>query len=115
MPRRMELDLVDAVSVAIVRLQPWRVLVRFDGLAPNFGTAGKRSDRPQPLPGPLSPLALDRLDQRPVGLEGVVFDQRRWLVGDFVRSLATSLERGHLGDLSRATRSSKREHPFSRI
>jgi hypothetical protein len=84
-PCRVELDLVDAVSVPVVGPQLRPVLVCLDGAAPNVGTAGECSDRPQPLLCPLAPLALHRLDQRPVRFEGVVIHQRRWLVGDLVR------------------------------
>ena len=95
-PCRVKLDLVDAGSVAVVGLQLRGVFVRLDSVPANFGTAGERSDRPQPLLGPVGSLALDGLDQRPVGLEDVVVDQRRWLVGDLVRVRAAALEHRHL-------------------
>ena len=84
-PRRMELDLVDAVAVTIVRPQPRSVLV-------GLGSPGLRRARPGELPqleelrgGPGGALALDRLPQREVGGEQVHL-QRGRLVQHLVRS-----------------------------
>ena len=94
-PGGVELDLVDAVAVAVVGAELRRVLVGEGAEALGALAAGQRADRGDPLLGPVGALAAHRLDQRPVGLEEVVVDQRRRLVGDLVVAGSRSLRGCH--------------------
>ena len=90
-PGGVELDLVDAVAVAIVGAELRRVLVGEGTEALGALAAGIGADRGDALLGPVGALAAHRLDQRPVCLEEVVVDQRRWLVGHLVVAGSRSL------------------------
>ena len=95
-PGGVELDLVDAVAVAVVGAQLRRVLVGLRAPASmRRAAAGDRADRGDPLLGPVGALAPHRLDQRPVGLEDVVVDQRRRLVDDLVGCRSRALDGCH--------------------
>jgi hypothetical protein len=79
----MELDFVDPVSVAIVRAQDRRVLVRLAAELDRLA-ARERPDLARLVARPLRALALERLYQHLVLLEDVVADERRRLVQHLV-------------------------------
>ena len=83
-PGGVELDLVDAVAVAVVGAQLGLVLVGLGAPADRLPRAADRAQLARFALGPLGALAPQRLDQRPVGVEGVVVLQRRGLVEDLV-------------------------------
>ena len=82
-PGAVELDLVDAVAVAVERLQPRRVLVGLEAPADRVRAPGG-ADLARALARPAGALALERLDERDVVLEQIAVSQRRDLVGDLV-------------------------------
>jgi hypothetical protein len=94
-PGRVEVDGVDAVPVAVVGLQPRRVLVclRAERLQPL--AAGQGPDRGDPLLVPIGALTPHGLDQHPVRSEDVVVDQRRRLVRHLVGTGSGTFDRGH--------------------
>src|SRR5271165_4707023 len=109
MPRAVELHLVDAVAVAVVRAQHRPVLV---GEPPPLLlrlAAHQAAQRRGPLCNPAGTLPLDGLDQRTVAGEDVDPLERRRLVEDRVRlprssslALACGLHGGsHASELSR--------------
>ena len=79
-PGGVELDLVDAVAVAVVGLQLRRVLVRLEAELDGAGAAAELAHGGDPVLGPVGALAIDGLLQHRFGLEQVVVDQRRGLV-----------------------------------
>jgi hypothetical protein len=79
----VELDLVDAMAVAVERLQLRRVLVGLEAPADRVA-APCRPHLDRPLARPPGALALERLDERRVVGEEVAALQRRDLVGDLV-------------------------------
>ncbi len=83
-PGAVELDLVDAVAVAVVGAQLGLLLVCFEAPADRLVRAADRAQLPHAVLGPIGALAAQRLTQRPVGVEGVVVLQRRRLVEDLV-------------------------------
>ena len=83
-PGGVELHLVDPVAVAVVGAQLGRVLVGLARPGLDLGVAPQHAEGRDPVPRPLGALPLQRLHQRPVGLEGVVADQRWCLVDDVV-------------------------------
>ena len=79
-PRRMELDLVDARAEAVVRAELRRVLVREP--APLERRAAEPLPNAEHCAGrPARALPLERLDERPIRGEQVVAGERRHLVG----------------------------------
>ena len=92
-PGAVELDLVDAVAVAVVGAQLGLVLVRLEAPADRLARAADRAQLAGAVLGPLGALAAQRLDQRPVGVEGVVVLQRRRLVEDLVGAAQTGARR----------------------
>ena len=93
-PGRVEIDLVDAVPEAVVRLQRRLVLVRLTAPALGLCGAGEASDLADLLGRPLGAFAAQCLDQHAIGLEDVVAFERRGLVEDLVRgALAALLKR----------------------
>src|SRR6478672_406779 len=81
MPGWMELDLVDPVAEAVVRVQPRRALVR--EAAPFLRLAGQELAEPaRLLVRPVCPLARECLDEGTVLEEEVVARERRRLVED---------------------------------
>jgi hypothetical protein len=82
-PGAVELDLVDAVAVAVEGLQLRRVLVGLEAPADRVAAPG-RADLRSAAARPPGTLAVERLDKREVVLEQVAALQRRGLVGDLV-------------------------------
>ena len=80
----MELRDVDPVAVAIVGAELRRVLVRQAAELDHVAAAGDLTDLGDPIDGPVGALAPDGLPHDAVGLEDVVVDQRRGLVGHLV-------------------------------
>src|SRR5262245_43289605 len=76
----MELHLVHAVAVSVVRLEPGRVLVRDPAKLLDVAAPGELPALGAPIHRPIGALAGDRLLERLIGLEDVVVDQRRGLV-----------------------------------
>ncbi len=79
-PRRVEVDLVDAVAVAVMGAQDGLVSLRALGVLERLGRAGQLAGVAQAVDAPAAALALERLAQCEVGLEGVVRRQRGRLV-----------------------------------
>ena len=79
-PRRVELDLVDAVAVAVVRAQARLVALGALGVLDRLDAARQLARVAQPVDAPAAALALERLAQRQVGIEDVVGRDRRRLV-----------------------------------
>ncbi len=84
-PGRVELDLVDAVAVAVERVQDGLVLVRQAAPLLLRLTADEAAERGGALAHPAGPLALGRLDEREVAREHVDALERRHLVEHRVR------------------------------
>src|SRR5262249_25421853 len=83
-PRRVELDLVDAIPESVVRPEHRRMGVRL--VAPRDGlAAGDRAEAAAALLGPPAALAREPLAERAVLEEDVVALERRRLVQDLVR------------------------------
>jgi hypothetical protein len=78
----MELDLVDAMTVAIEVAQGGRMSVGIEAELHRLRPPEDLAERPQPGLGPVAVLARQRLAQRQVGLEQVVGLERRRLVAD---------------------------------
>jgi hypothetical protein len=76
----VELDLVDAVAEAVVRLQLGRVVVRLEA-PPDRLAAGDLADQLGLGAGPAAAFALERLDQRAVLGEEIQPLERGRLVG----------------------------------
>ena len=76
----IELDLVDAVAVAVVAAQDRLVALGALRVGERRGAAGELAGVAQAVDAPATALALERLAQREVGLEHVVGDERRGLV-----------------------------------
>jgi hypothetical protein len=66
-PRRVELDLVDAVAVAVVRAQDRLVALRALRVGDRLRAARQLTGVAQPVDPPATALALDRLAQREAG------------------------------------------------
>ena len=92
-PRRVEVDVVDAVPVAVVGLQPRRVALGAAAVLLRLGRARHGARVARAVDGPAAALALERLAQREVDLEEVGPLERGGLVDDFVglvwRSVST--------------------------
>ena len=101
-PGGMEVHLVDPVAEPVVGAQLRRVLVRLRSPADGPRRAGEGADLARPFLGPVPTLAPQRLDQDPVGLEGVVVLQRGGLVDDLVGRGARAFGGRHAGDCLRA-------------
>ena len=84
-PGGVELDLVDAVSVAVVGAQQRLVALGPLGVLQGLGAAGELARVAQAVQAPAAALPLERLAQRKVGLEDVVGVERRRLVGYVMR------------------------------
>ena len=80
-PRRVELDLVDAVAEAVVRRQLGVVAVGEHAVLAGLLGAGLGAERGELLDEVGRPVAGDRLGEGDVGRDDVVADQRRRLVG----------------------------------
>ena len=76
--------LVDALPVAVVRLQPRRVALGAAAVLLGLGRAGDRAAVAHAVDRPAAGLALERLLQREVGVEQVDVLERRRLVEDLV-------------------------------
>jgi hypothetical protein len=83
-PRGVEVDLVDAMPVPIMGLQPRLVAVGLVGPALRFGRARQPAEPVEVAGRPRRALALDGRQQRRVGRD-VVVDQRRRLIEHLVR------------------------------
>src|ERR1044072_5475804 len=94
-PGDVELDLVDSVAVAVVSAQLRLLLVCFEAPAARLARAADRAQLFGLALSPLAALAAQRLDQRPIGIEGVVVLQRRWLVEDLVCARGAALDGRH--------------------
>jgi len=70
----MELHLVDAVAEAVVRAELRRIGVGLEAPADRLLGAGQPAQLANALLRPRGALSLERLPQRPVGLEQVVVD-----------------------------------------
>ena len=86
-PGRVELDLVDAVAVAVVRAQDRLVALGALGVGKRLGGAGQLAGVAQAVHAPATALSLHRLAQCEVRLEHVVRRQRRRLILDVVSGL----------------------------
>src|SRR5260370_14067238 len=87
-PCRMELRLIDAVAEAVVGVELGRVGVRLKAPGDRLLSAGEPSELVDGVLRPRATLTLERLAQGRVGVEEVVADERRRLVGDVVRAHA---------------------------
>ena len=101
--RRVVLDLIDAVAVAVVRLQHGDVALRAPGMIERLCRGDGRAEIADTLETPLAALADQRLAQRRVGFERVVADERRWLVEHLVRGCTIGAARGRHHRLPRRT------------
>ena len=79
-PRGVEIDLVDAPAVAVVGPQDGLVALGALGVLERLGRAGQLAGVAQAVDAPRAALALERLAQGQIGLEGVEGGQRRRLV-----------------------------------
>jgi hypothetical protein len=104
----VELDFVDAVAEAVVRVQLRREGVGQPRMRLHPGGARELAELAQR--GRVQPgrVQLERVLQRPVGVEQVVVHQRRRLVGDFVRG------RGHVPSMAGRHRPSIAQPPDAR-
>src|SRR5438270_656953 len=80
MPRRMELDLVDALAEPVMRAKAWRVGVGLEPPVDGLLRAGQASQLVHEVVRPRAAFTLERLTQRGVRFEQVVVDERRRLV-----------------------------------
>src|SRR5207245_9150618 len=80
-PRGMKLDLVDAVAEPVVSAEPRRVGVGLEAPVDRLLRAGQPSELVHEVVRPRGALTLERFAQRCIGLDEVVADERRWLVG----------------------------------
>src|SRR4029077_8441536 len=94
-PGAVELDLVDTVAVAVVGAQLGLLFVRLEAPADRLGGAADGAQLARLLLGPAGALALQRLGQDAIGVEGVVVLQRRRLVEDLMGAARLALRRGH--------------------
>ena len=94
MHRRVVLDLVDAIAVAVVRFEYGNVALGALGVIERLGGGDHGAEIADSVETPLATLANQRLTQRAVGLERVVVDERRRLVEDLVRGRAAGTARG---------------------
>ena len=104
-PRRVVLDLVDAMAEAIEDAQLGHLLVRLD--APRDGlAAGELAERVQFVERPLGALTAHGIAERAIGAEDVEVDERGWLVDDLVSAghAATVAEKKAPADLSAGAR-----------
>ena len=79
-PRGVEIDLVDAPAVAVVGPQDGLVALGALGVLERLDRAGQLAGVAQAVDAPRAALALERLAQGQIGLEGVEGGQRRRLV-----------------------------------
>ena len=84
-PGRVEVDVVDAVAVAVVGLQPRRVALGAAAVLLRLGRARHGARVTRAVDGPAAALALERLAQREVDVEEVGPLERGGLVDDLVR------------------------------
>src|SRR3989304_2510229 len=82
-PSRGELNLVEAVAVAVVALQLGRITVSGHAELDRLRPAERLSKRRQLSFRPGGPLALDRLTQHDIAGEQIVRLERRRLIEDF--------------------------------
>jgi len=90
-PGRIELDLVDAVAVAVVRAQLGRLLVRARAERQGLGASAQRGEGADPLCCPAGALTLEPLAQRRIDGEEVDVREGRRLVLDLVSAEAIRL------------------------
>ena len=83
-PARVVLDAVDAVPVAVVRLQPRRVALGAAAVLLRLGGARDRAAVAHAVDRPARPSRSSALAQREVGVEEVDVLERRRLVEDLV-------------------------------
>jgi hypothetical protein len=95
-PRGVEVDLVEPVAEPVVRLQDRRVLVGLEAPREQLGAADARSEGSRVGLGEPAALAMKRLAEGRVAIEGVVADERRDLIQHLVR-------RGHGNPLLRTS------------
>ena len=110
-PGAVELDLVDPVAVAVVGAQLGLLLVRLEAPADRLRRAADRPQLARFVLRPAAALALQRLAQDAVGVEGVVVLQRRRLVEDLVRLGGPALGGGHSPDCATGPIASPRPCP----
>ena len=94
MHRGVVFDLVDAVAVAVVRLEHGDVALGTLGVIERLRGGDHGAEIANAVEAPLATLADQRFAQRGVGLERVVVDERRRLVEDLVRGRAVGTARG---------------------
>src|SRR5262249_55493040 len=82
-PRRVILDLVDAMAEAIERAQLRRVLVGLHAPGDRLAT-GERAERMQLLLRPARAFAAHGVAERAIAAEHIVVDERRGLIKDAV-------------------------------
>ena len=85
-------DEIDPAPVAVVRVEFGRVLVGERAQFEEFGRAGARPERLQPVRRPAGALALDRRLQRRVGRVKIVVGEFDRLVEHFVGCGAVRVE-----------------------
>jgi hypothetical protein len=84
-PRRIGLDAVDAVAVAIVRDELRDVAKRAARVLDRLGRAHLGAKVPHALLRPSATLAVERLAEGGVGVERVEVDERRRLIRHVMR------------------------------
>ena len=99
-PGGVELDLVDAVSEAVMGNERGLVLVRLAAPFTGLRGAGERADLRDPVLGPVAALAPKRLDENAVRLEDVVVLERRGLVQNLVGGVGCARFDGRHGPLN---------------
>ena len=80
-PRRVDLDLVDALAEAVVGAEVRRVRVGLEAPVDRLLGPGQATELVDQVVGPGAAFALQGLAEGRVGLEDVVIDERRRLVG----------------------------------
>src|SRR3954464_9007807 len=86
MPGGVELDLVDAMAIAVMRAQDGRVRVGRNAPLQRLGAAGPAAEVGQTLLVGGGAVPAYTLDERGIGGEHVVVDKRWWLVEHLVSS-----------------------------
>jgi hypothetical protein len=102
-PRRVELDLVDPVAVAVVGAEDRKVALRAVRVLPGLNAAANSTGLTHALRPPGPTFAPERLLQREVDIEQVDRLERWRLVEDGPRGVALSGSRG-VGDRRRVAR-----------
>ena len=98
-PRRIELDGVDPIAVAVVGGQPWLVALGAAGVLTGLHAAGHRTGLTGPVGAPAPAFAFERLMQRHVQREQVGGLQGRRLIEHLARGVG-DLDRGHVISLA---------------